>query len=132
MLDHYPVYYCGNIAGTLKFTKSGLYYHYTGIFQLDDISIYRVYAISPRAEYNLGVCVPSEGKWFIRGTIATNKLDIDHVNLVIHSAEKNNRFIPLIMNEPFAYLESLQMCRFCSREGQIGFALTEEISKPSG
>ncbi len=132
MLDYYPVFYCGNIVGTLTFTKSGLYYHYEGIFQLDDISIYRVYAISPLAEHNLGVCIPAEGKWSIRGSIATNKLDIDHIHFVIHSAETNDRFIPLIMNQPFAYLESLQMCRFCCRDGQIGFVFAEEISKPSG
>lgn len=132
MLDHYPVTYCGSKVGTLIFSVSGLYYQYNGTFQFDTDSIYRVYAISPHAKLNLGVCIPSEGKWSIRGTIATNKLDIDNIRFEIHSPGDDDRFIPFMENKPFADLENLPNYRFCRRGAQVGLTFTEENTVSAG
>ena len=121
MLDHYPVTYCDSSVGTLTFAASGLYCQYSGIFQIDADDIYRVYAISPFTEHNLGVCIPSEGKWCIRGSISKNKLDMDHIRFEIRTHEKDSSFIPLIESEPFEDLENLLKYRFCRRGEKIGF-----------
>lgn len=132
MLDHYPVIYRCCKVGLLALKVSGLYYQYNGTFQFDTDSIYRVYAISPHAEHNLGVCIPSEGKWSIRGTIATNKLDIDNIRFEIHSPRDDDRFIPLMENESFAGLENLPNYRFCRRGAQVGLTSTEESTVSVG
>lgn len=121
MLDHYPVIYCGYKVGTLTLKVLGLYCRYSGVFQIDANNIYRIYAISPFSEQNLGVCIPSEGKWSIQGTIATNKLNMDQIHFEIRTCKMDSRFIPLIESEPFEDLENLLKYKFCRRGEQIGF-----------
>lgn len=120
MFDHYPVTYCGCKVGTLVLKVSGLYCQYSGVFQIDTDNIYRLYAILPFSEHNLGVCIPSEERWSIHGTIAMNKLDMDHIHFEIRTSEKDNCFSPLIENEPFDDLGNLLKYRFCRRGEQIG------------
>jgi hypothetical protein len=129
MLKDYPVTYLGATVGKIEITKEGLYYRYKGEFQLTESHFYRVYALTPSGEMNLGVCCPAEGKWTISGTIAINKLNTDCLHFEICTSEKKDTFIPINENQPIPFLEHLMDYRFCRKGDLVGFMDTSETTQ---
>ena len=108
--------YNGKVIGNLIFITEKLYYRYEGYFSLNKESMFRVFAIIPSGQINLGVCTPLDGQWYLHGRIAKKNLNLDEAHFVIVDDSAPGKFITVNEDKPFNHLEFLAQCRFRQNE----------------
>lgn len=126
MSNSYPITYAGTTTGTITFTEECLYWFYEGNIQMSSDGIYRIYAVAPSGQLNLGVCRPRNGFWLIRGKIPKNRIDLNNICFCVNCKEKHENFIPLKEDTHFEHLDKIDACRYTSIEGLPGVILQTE------
>lgn len=123
-------------AGKVQVTRQGLYYRFICRCRLTDNVVCRLYITCGGQRENLGVVVP-EGNGFgldTRLPVKRFREGEPSFSLIPKHEMADTRFVPIIPEEPFAYIERLKTSFLVKKYGQMGIMLDDQnvISSPTG
>lgn len=136
MVGDYEVLFGNQPAGKVQVVRQGLYYRFVCRCKLSGDVVCRLCVSCGGQQENLGVVVPTgEGfgldtrlpvKRFREGTPA--------FSLIPKHAMASGRFVPIVPEEPFAYIERLKTSFLVKKYGQLGIIIEDQsaISNPTG
>ena len=136
MVGNYEVFFGNQQAGKVQVTRQGLYYRFVCRWKLTGDVVCRLYVSCGGQQENLGVVVP-EGEGFgldTRQSVKRFRAGEPSFSLVPKNEMASGQFVPIIPEEPFAYIERLKTSFLVKKYGQMGFLLEDqrEISSPTG
>ena len=128
MEESYAVTVNGTPVGKVIVQRQGLYYQISCRCELKGDTIYRLVVTSGSASINLGVVVPTDD-YFVRNT----KLPVKQIGegrlcftLCTKLDESFGTFIPIIPEEPFAYISRLKDSFLTRQDGQSGILISKK------
>ena len=125
MEQSYPVTLKGKQVGKVVVSRKGLYYHFFCRCQLKDKTIYRLFVTAEKKRINLGIPVPV-GDTFILDTKQSVK-NIGEGEMGFELFPRNTdfsaAFVPVISEEPFAYISRLKDSFLVIQNGQPGITI---------
>ena len=115
-------------AGKVQMVKEGLYYQITCHAQLHGAVMYRLVAVSNGKRQNLGILSPDGGGYSLHKKIPRKYLEEENLEFLLLPSHEpmEGKFVPLIPEEPFQYLQRLQDAYLSTRNGQVGVIIPEE------
>ncbi len=122
------IYFNETVVGKATITEEGLYYRFDCICSLPQNGIFRVYAITPFEEINLGVCIPENGKMCVTSSIPVSRIGVSMPRFVVHSKnELMSDFYELMPDEPIESISLLRECYFTCSNGRKGIRRKRSI-----
>ena len=120
----------------MQVQRQGLYYRFICRCLLSGEVVCRLYVSCAGQQENLGVVVP-EGEGFgldTRLPVKRFREGEPSFRLIPKHEMAAGQFVPIIPEEPFAYLERLKTSFLVKKYGQIGILLEDHnaISNPTG
>lgn len=136
MVGNYEVFFGNQQAGKVQVTRQGLYYRFVCRCKLTGDVVCRLYVSCGGQQENLGVVVPV-GEGFgldTRQSVKRFRAGEPSFSLVPKNEMVSGQFVPIIPEEPFAYIERLKTSFLVKKYGQMGILLEDqrEISSPTG
>ena len=126
MERQYSVSLNGQHCGKVTVSRQGLYYRIHCRCLLPAEDIYRLQLVCGIKEENLGVLVPMEDRFGLDTRIPVKQLG--EGNLVFSVTAKRQpvqgRFVPIVDEEPFAYISRLKESFLQIKEGQLGILVS--------
>lgn len=111
----------GEVVGEATIEKEGLYYHISCVCNLPTDKIYRVFAITPSEEVNLGVCRPENTQMCLETKVSARRIgDTAPEFYIIPKCENTYEFYEVVSEQPFADIMILRECRFAVKGGKLG------------
>ena len=132
MVGNYEVFFGNQQAGKVQVTRQGLYYRFVCRCKLTGDVVCRLYVSCGGQRENLGV-----GEGFgldTRQSVKRFRAGEPSFSLVPKNEMASGQFVPIIPEEPFAYIERLKTSFLVKKYGQMGILLEDqrEISSPTG
>ena len=117
-----------NVAGTVRISKEGLYYHIQCICDLPDNDICRLTANTDSGQMDLGVCVPMGNKFGLDTRVSVRKFGGGEPRFWIlrGKAAASERYIPIIPELQFDRIEVLKKARLTKQDGNLGILYSEQ------
>lgn len=119
-MQEYDVYLLEHPIGTVKVTRTGLYYNITCRCRTP-VGVYKLYADSEKGTILIGVLYPNNGCYEISKRISLKSLGTDihafHVNSL---SEEQDSFYEISEDQPFAHLPRLEKACFAVKNGRRG------------
>ena len=136
MVGDYAVFFGNQQAGRVQVIRQGLYYRFLCRCQLTGEVVCRLYVSCGGRQENLGVVIP-EGDGFgldTRLPVKRFREGEPSFSLIPKHEEPSGRFVPIVPEEPFAYIERLKTSFLVKKYGQMGILLEDQrvISNPTG
>ena len=136
MVGNYEVFFGNQQAGKVQVTRQGLYYRFVCRCKLTGDMVCRLYVSCGGQRENLGVVVPV-GEGFgldTRQSVKRFRAGEPSFSLVTKTEMASGQFVPIVPEEPFAYIERLKTSFLVKKYGQIGILLEDQsvISNPTG
>lgn len=136
MVGNYEVFFGNQQAGKVQVTRQGLYYRFVCRCKLTGDMVCRLYVSCGGQRENLGVVVPV-GEGFgldTRQSVKRFRAGEPSFSLVPKTEMASGQFVPIVSEEPFAYIERLKTSFLVKKYGQMGIILEDqrEISSPTG
>ena len=135
----YSVQFGNQPAGKVQVQRQGLYYQIHCRCRLTGDVVCRLYAKSGEKQENLGVVVPMDGGFGLDTRIPVKRLGEGELTFTLAPKHDSGRekFVPIIPEEPFAYIERLKTSFLVRKYGESGILVTDEpdqkkISSPTG
>jgi len=122
----YSVSLQGQHCGKVTVTRQGLYYRVHCRCILDGKDIFRLQAECTNAKVNLGVLVPTEDRFGLDTRIPVKQLGEGELTFSVLSKREPpaGHFVPILAEEPFAYISRLKESFLEIRNGQMGIRVT--------
>lgn len=126
MEQQYSVSLNGKPCGKVTVTRQGLYYRIRCRCLLPDNDIFRLQAACGMTKENLGVLVPTEDRFGLTTRIPVKQLREGELTFsVIPKREPvSGHFVPILAEEPFAYISRLKKSYLQIKEGQVGIRVS--------
>ena len=120
----------------MRVTRQGLYYRFVCRCKLTGDVVCRLYVSCGGQQENLGVVVPV-GEGFgldTRLPVKRFREGEPAFSLVPKHQAASAQFVPIVPEEPFAYIERLKTSFLVKKYGQMGILLEDHnaISRPTG
>ena len=136
MVGNYEVFFGNQQAGKVQVTRQGLYYRFVCRCKLTGDVVCRLYVSCGGQRENLGVVVPV-GEGFgldTRQSVKRFRAGEPSFSLVPKNEMASGQFVPIVPEEPFAYIERLKTSFLVKKYGQMGILLEDqrELSSPTG
>lgn len=121
-MTEYPVYQGDQSVGSAVVSLSGLYYHIRCSCKPADDKIYRLMAVDTNGNVELGVLVPTNGKYCINKKLPVKRFKGDILRFFLFSENSTDekRFIPVDPQCTFDAIAQLESARFGAKEGKYG------------
>ena len=136
MVGDYEVFFGNQQAGKVQVTRQGLYYRFVCRCRLTGEVVCRLYVSCGGQQENLGVVVPMGDGFGLdtRQPVKRFREGEPSFSLIPKNEVPSGQFVPIIPEEPFAYLERLKTSFLVKKYGQMGILLVDqsEISRPTG
>lgn len=128
MEGNYPVYFGTRQVGKVQVTHQGLYYRFNCRCQLTGDVICRLFVSSGDHRESLGVVVPVGNGFGLDTKVAAKRLGEGKLSFSLHPKHETaeGKFVPIIPEEPFAYLSRLKDAYLEKREEQMGAVIPGE------
>lgn len=154
MDELYPVFYGDTQIGKVQVLHQGLYAVFQAHARLPEGEIYRLWAVWDGGELNLGVMTPEEEGFSLRTRRAAKHLGAENLRFAARgrqefqpepkeqsqppreareepkkepqAPEGEYRFVPIVPEEPFAYISRLKDSFLATQNGQQGILLPKE------
>lgn len=126
-MEVYDVFLLDKPIGTAEVEKQGLYYHIRILCNPDGEGMYQVRILCGDRRENLGVLVPTEGRFGLETRIPVKKIGTGKPEFQVrprHGAV-NGKYIPISPEEPFRYLSRLKDSFLEIRNEGLGIVITE-------
>ena len=126
MERHYSVSWNGQHCGKVTVSRQGLYYRIHCRCLLPAEDIYRLQAACGIRRENLGVLVPTEDKFGLDTRIPVKQLGDGELVFTVTSKRQpvQGRFVPIVDEEPFAYISRLKGSFLEIKNEQMGIIIT--------
>lgn len=126
MEHQYSVAMGGNHCGKVTVSRQGLYYRIQCRCLLPSEDIWRLQVACGTRRENLGVLVPMEDRFGLDTKMPVKQLgEGDLVFTVISKRQPvQGRFVPILDEEPFAYISRLKASFLEIRQGQAGIRVS--------
>ena len=136
MVGDYEVFFGNQQAGKVRVQRQGLYYSFHCRCRLTGDVVCRLYVSCGGQQESLGVVVP-EGDGFgldTRQPVKRFREGEPSFALIPKHAVPSGQFVPIVPEEPFAYIERLKTSFLVKKYGQMGILLEDQkaISSPTG
>lgn len=127
MEGQYPVLLNGQPCGKVTVNRQGLYYRIRCRCQIPSQDICRLQAVSGTRRENLGVLVPAEDGFGLDTRIPVKRLGEGEPAFSLSTGQEttDSRFVPILDEEPFAYIARLKESFLEFENGQMGIRITE-------
>lgn len=114
-------------VGTGRITKEGLYYHFFCSCRFTGQVVFSIFAACGDNHIDLGICVPKDNRFILDKRIPAKRLGEGEITLFAQPRhpELTGKFVPILAEEPFAYLERLQKCCLKKRGKTLGVVLDD-------
>ena len=124
----YDIFRGGEKIGKAEVLREGLYYRFRCCCQLTGNVIYRITISCDGQSENLGIPVPEADAFYLTKRIPVSRFPsgTPQFSAIPSDAEKNGMWIPVVPEEPFAYIERLEHAVMEHRNGQMGILIPEE------
>lgn len=136
MVGEYTVFFGNQQVGKVRVQRQGLYYSFHCRCRLTGDVVCRLYVSCGGQQENLGVVIP-EGDGFgldTRLPVKRFREGEPSFSLIPKHEKPSGRFVPIVPEEPFAYIERLKTSFLVKKYGQMGILLEDQsvISNPTG
>ena len=136
MTGDYEVFFGNQPVGRVQVLRQGLYYRFVCRCKLTGDVVCRLYVSCGGQQENLGVVVP-RGDGFgldTRQPVKRFREGEPSFSLITKHEPSSGQFVPIIPEEPFAYIERLKTSFLVRKYGQLGINLDDQnvISSPTG
>lgn len=127
-MENYLVMQAGDAVGRVNMKTRGLYYHIDCQCDISGEVMYDLVMQCGNGSVNLGILAPENGSFCLRRQIAVKKVGEGEIRFALKPRhEKMHRnFVPVIEEEPFAYIADLEQAVMARREDAAGILLPEE------
>lgn len=139
LVGDYDVFFGTRQSGRVQVRRQGLYYRFTCRCRLSGEVVCRLYVSCGGKRENLGVLVPMDGGFGLDTQIPVKRLGEGEpvFTLIPKHNSPSGRFVPIVPEEPFAYIERLKTSFLVRKYGQMGILIEDEpdqkaISSPTG
>lgn len=136
MVGDYEVFFGTRRAGKVQVQRQGLYYCFHCRCQLTGDVVCRLYVSCGAERINLGVVVPVDGGFGLDTRLPVKRFREGEpsFSLAPKHEESSGQFVPIVPEEPFAYIERLKTSFLVRKYGQMGIMLENQsvISNPTG
>ena len=114
-------------VGKVLVKRQGLYYSFHCRCDLAMERIYRLMVACGTVRENLGILVPKDGSFMLDTRKPVKLIGEGDMQFSLHTKEeeKSITFVPIIPEEPFAYISRLKESFLMLRDGQPGIALSK-------
>ena len=118
----YSVTRNGQHCGKVTVSRQGLYYRIRCRCTLPSEDVYRLQAACGNRRENLGVLVPVEDRFGLDTRIPVKQLGEGDLAFTVSSKRQpvQGQFVPILDEEPFAYISRLKKSYLEIKEGQVG------------
>lgn len=116
-------------VGKAQVERQGLYYHVVCRCNLTGQVMYRLEVCCGDRRENLGILVPGENGFGLDTRFPVSRVGTGPLQFRLlprHDAMEGRHFVPIIPEEPFAYLSRLKNAFLERREGMLGASLPRE------
>ena len=123
-------------AGKVQVTRQGLYYRFVCRCKLTGEVVCRLYISCGGQQENLGVVVPTGDGFGLdtRQPVKRFREGEPSFSLIPKHEMVSGQFVPIVPEEPFAYIERLKTSFLVRKYGQLGINVDGQnvISSPTG
>ena len=120
----------------MQVTRQGLYYRFVCRCKLTGEVVCRLYISCGGQQENLGVVVPSGDGFGLDTRLPVKRFREGEpsFSLIPKHEMVSGQFVPIVPEEPFAYIERLKTSFLVRKYGQLGIEIDgqNEISSPTG
>ena len=115
----------GDVVGSAKVSREGLYYCFECHCRLEGREICKVYAACEAENILLGTPIPEGDLFRLRKRIPIRHFAGESMRIYIGDTmeQKSENFVPVKENEPFYHLEDLENAVFQVRDGISGIMI---------
>ena len=136
MTGDYEVFFGNQPVGRVQVLRQGLYYRFVCRCKLTGDVVCRLYVSCGGQLENLGVVVPEREGFGLdtRQSVKRFRAGEPSFSLVPKNEMASGQFVPIVPEEPFAYIERLKTSFLVKKYGQMGILLEDQnpISNPTG
>ena len=127
MVGDYEVFFGNQRAGRVQVQRQGLYYRIICRCQLTGDVVCRLYVSCGGKQENLGVVVPMDGGFGLDTRIPVKRLGEGEMGFTLIPKHDPGRetFVPIIPEEPFAYIERLKTSFLVRKYGEMGILIED-------
>ena len=127
----WDIYYNEQIMGVANIKKEGLYYIIFCECTLPDDGVYRIVASDQKAEWNLGICVPTGNRFTLCARVPIKRLPGDVLSFRLVKKDLYENVYTVMTNQPFVGLEQLESARF-QQDGEAGRIIIDPVPDQQG
>lgn len=120
MQMEYPVWLGKKAVGKVEVRKQGLYWKFDCRCQLTGGVVCRLVASWPGGQERLGVPVPDGDGFRLETRIPAKRLGEDLQFSLVPKLEQQERFVPIVPEEPFSYIARIKDSYLVKRGEQVG------------
>lgn len=136
MVGEYEVFFETRQAGKVQVTRQGLYYRFVCRCKLTGDVVCRLYVSCGGQQENLGVVVPTGDGFGLDTRLPVKRFREGTPAFSLRAKREavSGQFVPIIPEEPFAYIERLKTSFLVKKYGQLGILVEDQsvISSPTG
>lgn len=136
MVGDYEVFFGNQPAGKVQVRRQGLYYRFICRCRLTGDVVCRLYVSCGGETASLGVVVPVDGGFGLDTKLPAKRFREGEPSFSLHPKQEvaPGQFVPIIPEEPFAYIERLKTSFLVRKYGQMGILLEDQraSSRPTG
>ena len=120
MEGKYEIYYRGEIVGQASVERQGLYFSFLCSVNMQEKGRYRIIVSQNEYKTDLGICLPQDGGYLLTKKIPIKRFSDSRFSFAISDGHNEERFVPIVNQEPFAYLSDLEKGRLAFQDGVPG------------
>ncbi len=127
MEQSYPVYFGTRPAGKVQVLRQGLYYRFICRCKLSGDVVCRLVATCDDQRESIGVVVPMDGGFGLDTKVPVKHLGEGELKFFLLPKHEitQGMFVPIIPEEPFAYIERLKEGFLVRKGEQVGIVFPE-------
>ena len=136
MVGEYEVFFGTQQAGKVQVLRQGLYYRFVCRCKITGDVVCRLYVSCGGHQENLGVVVPTGEGFGLDTRLPVKRFREGEPTFSLLPKHEGvpGKFVPIVPEEPFAYIERLKTSFLVRKYGQMGILVEDQraISSPTG
>lgn len=135
MEENALVYFGSQTVGKVQILRQGLYYRFICRCQVSGGVIFRLFVRCGDHQESLGVIVPQGDGFGLDTRLPVKRLGEGTMHFSLHPRSEQTdaeRFVPIIPEEPFAYISRLKESFLVRRADKLGILLKDSQDSISG
>lgn len=131
MNEQYCIYLGSEAVGTVKVSRTGLYYRMNCCCNIEAQSMFDLFVSCGKSHRKLGICIPKDGCLCLDTKVPVKEFEGESMQfyLKLRNPKKTEKVLPVDPKEPFEYLEKLEDAYLSEENGILGLAFKESTQE---